>query len=203
MRHHPDVEHVRVREDHVRASANVASLLRRCVAVVDRDPEARQPECRERAGLVLRERLRRIEQERPGVWVAGDRVEHGKREGKRLARGGRRRDHCIPARGGNVPQLGLMRPEPGDPAPVERFGDGRRDSGIGDARPRAGGRDRAMDDLRGRGDKRLPGCVESLRTPRDRARTPRRTGVVAARRARVARGSPSVNTIVVGIESTP
>ena len=127
--HHPDVEHVGIREDHVRASADVASLLRRGVAVVDRDAEPGKAEGRQRAGLILRERLRGVEQERAGMRVAGNRLQDGEGESKRLPRRGRRRDDRAVTCGSDVPELGLVRPEPGDAAAVERRSDSRGDVG--------------------------------------------------------------------------
>ena len=80
VREDADVEHVRVREDDVRPLADLPASLARRVAVVDRGPEALEPELGERSGLILRERLRRVEVERPGLRIAGDRVENGQVE---------------------------------------------------------------------------------------------------------------------------
>ena len=192
-------------EDHVRAATDVAPLLGRRVTVIDRRPQPGQAERRERPGLILSQRLGRIEQERSCVWVARDRLQHGQRERKRLSRRGRGRDDRVATGGSDVPQLGLMRPEPGDPATVERSARRplrRRESEGCPSRP---GWARSSDGRppRRRREMRSQGASESVRTPRGRARTPRRTGVGAGRPRTVARGSPSVNTIVVGIESTP
>ena len=64
VRQHADVEHVRVREDHVRPLADLPAPLGGRVAVVDRGPQLRHAVAGERPGLVLRERLRRVEVER-------------------------------------------------------------------------------------------------------------------------------------------
>ncbi len=90
VREDADVEHVRVREHDVRPLADLPASFRRRVAVVDRGPESLEPELRERAGLILRERLRRVEVERPGLRIARDRVEDGKVERERLPRRGAR-----------------------------------------------------------------------------------------------------------------
>ena len=90
---HADVQHVRVREDQVRAAADLRALLARRVAVVDRRPQLLvQPEAVQRARLVLRERLRRIEVERAGVRVGEQRLERRELEAERLAGGGPGRD---------------------------------------------------------------------------------------------------------------
>ena len=61
----PDVQHVRVRQDDVRPLADRRALLARRVAVVDRRADLLvQAERVQRARLVLRERLRRVEVER-------------------------------------------------------------------------------------------------------------------------------------------
>ena len=70
---HAHVEHVRVREDRVRPLADLPACLRRRVAVVDRRLEPLQPQLGETAGLVLREGLRRVEVERPGLRLARSR----------------------------------------------------------------------------------------------------------------------------------
>ncbi len=134
-----DVEHVRVREDHVRRAPDVRATLDRRVAVVDRGPEAGDPEAREPARLILRERLRRVEEDGTRGRVARDRVEDGQRERERLA--GRRpgRDDDALAAGDGLPGLGLVRVEPDHPARGEPLGDERvqlRRERLGAARPR-------------------------------------------------------------------
>ena len=61
----PEVQHVRVGQHDVGAPAQLGALLARRVAVVDRRPRALQPERVQRARLVLRERLGRIQEQRP------------------------------------------------------------------------------------------------------------------------------------------
>ena len=92
MRQQPDVDHVRVREDQVRGAADLAAVLDRRVAVVDRRPQRAQAMARQRAELVLRERLRRVEIERAVPRVARQLVEHGQVERERLAGSGAGRD---------------------------------------------------------------------------------------------------------------
>jgi hypothetical protein len=119
VREDPEVQHVRVREDHVRLAADLGALLARRVAVVDRGPHAGHAERRERARLVLRERLGRVEVERPRVAVAAQRVERRQLEAERLAARRAGGDDGR-ARPGRVQRLGLMRPEPLDAARLER-----------------------------------------------------------------------------------
>jgi hypothetical protein len=59
------VEHVRVREDDVRPGADLPPPFVLRVAVVNRGAEARELQRAERSRLVLRQRLGRIEVERP------------------------------------------------------------------------------------------------------------------------------------------
>ena len=102
------MEHVGVREDHVRPAADLPASLRRGVAVVDRGANVRRTQLGECARLVLRERLRRIEIERPLLRFARDRVEHRQVEGERLSRrraGGE--DQVLAARG-DVPGVALV-----------------------------------------------------------------------------------------------
>ena len=76
VRQDAHVEHVRVREDQVRALPDRAALLSRRVAVVDRVPQVLAADPREPARLVLRERLGGIEVEGARRHVARERVEH-------------------------------------------------------------------------------------------------------------------------------
>ena len=86
VREDPDVEHVGVREDEVRAPADGGALLARRVAVVDRGAHLlAQPERGDRAGLVLRERLRGVEVDRARLRVAAEHVERRQVEAQRLA----------------------------------------------------------------------------------------------------------------------
>ena len=111
VRQDADVEHVRVREDEVRPAADLPAPLARRVAVVDRGARARELERGERARLVLRERLRRVEVERAQLRVARDRVEHGEVERERLSRRGAGRDDDVLAAPRGVPRLALVRVE--------------------------------------------------------------------------------------------
>ena len=151
VREDADVEHVRVREDRVRAPADVSPPLDRRVAVVDRRAETAQAEGREPARLVLRERLRRIEVEHPRRRLARDRVERRQREREGLPRRRPGRDDDVLAAGHRLPRLGLVRVEAGDAPALERL----RERGVQRVRqrlgpPRAAGLDAAMDDLRAR-----------------------------------------------------
>ncbi len=103
-----DVEHVGVGEHDVRPPADVRARLARGVAVVDRRAHAPgQAEGRERARLVLGERLRRVEVQRAGFRVAAEHVERRQVEAQRLARGGPGGDDRRPVPGG-VDRLRLM-----------------------------------------------------------------------------------------------
>ena len=124
-REDPDVEHVRVRQEHVRPLADLPALLGLRVAVVDRRLHALQPERLQRARLILRERLRRVEVERAALRLAREQVEHGQVEGEALAARGAGRDDQVAAGARRLPGLGLMAPERRDPEPDERGGDSR------------------------------------------------------------------------------
>ena len=125
VREDADVEHVRVREDDVRPLADLPAPLGRRVAVVDRGPQPLEPELRERARLILRERLRRVEVERPRLRLAGDRVEDGEVERERLPRGRAGRDDDVLAALRRLPRLGLVSEERRDAGRDERGGDAR------------------------------------------------------------------------------
>ena len=120
-----DVEHVRVRQHEVRPLADLPAALARRVAVVDRRPQPLQPELGERAGLILRERLRRVEVERARLRLARDRVEHGEVERERLPGGRAGRDDDVLAAPRRLPGLRLVAVERGDAGPDERGGDAR------------------------------------------------------------------------------
>ena len=120
VREDADVEHVRVREDDVRPLADLPAALARRVAVVDRGAEPLQPELRERARLILRERLRRIEVERARLRFARDRVEDGEVERERLPGRGAGRDDDVLAAPRRLPRLGLVAVERGDAVRDER-----------------------------------------------------------------------------------
>ena len=111
---HPHVEHVRVREDQVRAAADGGALLLRGVAVVDRLAQELQAEARQAACLVLGERLGRVQVQSARAGIAGERVEHREVERQRLA-AGRGRGHDRVAAAGRVERVGLVRPETVDP----------------------------------------------------------------------------------------
>ena len=125
VREDADVEHVRVREDDVRPLADLPAPLARRVAVVDRGPEPLQPELRERARLILRERLRRVEVERACLRLARDRVEDGQVERERLPRRGAGRDDDVLAALRGLPGLGLVSVERRDAGRDERGRDAR------------------------------------------------------------------------------
>ena len=111
VREHAHVEHVRVGEDQVRPLAHLPAPVGGGVAVVDRGPQLGQAERPERPQLVLRERLRRVEVERPLLRLARERVQHGQVEGERLPGGGAGRDDEVLAARGRLPGLGLVRVE--------------------------------------------------------------------------------------------
>ena len=105
-----EVEHVRVREDHVRAPADLRALLARRVAVVDRRPRALDAERRAarapgpaRAPSSGRGRAR-------GRGVAAQRVQRRELEAERLAARGPGRDDRRPGPR-RVQRLRLVRPE--------------------------------------------------------------------------------------------
>ena len=125
VREDADVEHVRVREHDVRPLADLPAALARRVAVVDRRPEPLQPELGERARLVLRERLRRVEVERARLRLARDRVEDGEVERERLPGRRARRDDDVLAALRGLPRLRLVPEERGDAVRDERGGDAR------------------------------------------------------------------------------
>ena len=126
----PDVQHVGVGEDEVRAPADGQALLALGVAVVDRGAHLLgQPEGVERARLVLGERLGRVEVERARLGVRAQDLERREVEAQRLAarraRGDDRRRlprvAAVPAPGGC--RAGRSRRWPG---PARRSDAGRR-----------------------------------------------------------------------------
>ena len=108
VREHAHVEHVRVGEDQVRPLAHLPAAVGGGVAVVDRRTQLGEPERAERPQLVLRQRLRRVEVERPLLRVACERVQHRQVEGERLPGGGAGRDDEVLAARGRRPSLGLV-----------------------------------------------------------------------------------------------
>ena len=125
VRQDADVEHVRVGQDHVRPLADLPAALALGVAVVDRRLDALDAEGRERPRLILRERLRRVEVERPALRLACEQVEHGQVEGEALAARRARRHDRVAARAQRLPGLGLVPVERRDPLADERRGDPR------------------------------------------------------------------------------
>ncbi len=120
----PQVQHVRVGEDDVGAAADLQALLPRRVAVVDRVAQAVDPEGVQRARLVLRERLGRVQVQRARLGVAAQHVERRELEAQRLpGRGAGGHDRRAGPRG--VQRLGLVRVQPLDPAALQRFDDAR------------------------------------------------------------------------------
>ncbi len=115
VRQEPDVDHVGVGEDHVRPRADLPALLGRSVAVVDRRPEPGGVQRGERAELILRERLGRVQVERAALRLPRHLVEHGEVEGQRLAGGGAGRHEHVLAAPGRIPDGPLVRVEPRDP----------------------------------------------------------------------------------------
>src|SRR6266545_2376463 len=96
-------------EDDVRPAADLPTLLRRRVAVVDRRAHVGRVQLPQRTRLILRKRLGGVEVERPALRLARERVEHGKVEGKRLARRGAGGEDQVLAALGRVPGLALVR----------------------------------------------------------------------------------------------
>ena len=116
----PDVEHVGVREDEVRAPPDRGALVARRVAVVDRGAHAlAEPELGDRARLVLRQRLRRVQVDRARLGVAAEHVERREVEAQRLARRGAGRDdrRAVPRA---LQRLGLVRVQLRHPGGGER-----------------------------------------------------------------------------------
>ncbi len=125
VREHADMEHVRVRQDDIGPLADLPAALTLGVAVVDRRLHALQPERGQRPCLVLRERLGRVEVERPALRLACEQIEDGQVEGKALPARGARRDDRVAAPAERFPGLGLVGVEAGDSLGDERRGDSR------------------------------------------------------------------------------
>jgi hypothetical protein len=117
---HAHVEHVRVGQDQVRALADGAALLARRVPVVDRVAQERRAQLVQLARLVLRERLGRVDVDRPRPRIARQRVEHRQVERQRLAARGAGRDdrRVLPRR---LERCRLVRPELVDAGALERL----------------------------------------------------------------------------------
>ena len=125
VRQHAHVEHVRVGQNDVRPFADLPAPLALGVAVVDRRLDALDAEGLQRAGLILRERLGRVEVERPALRLAREQVEHGQVEREALAAGGAGRDDRVAAVPERLPRLGLVAVERGDPLRDESGRDAR------------------------------------------------------------------------------
>ena len=121
VRQDADVEHVRVGQDQVRPFADLPAALALRVAVVDRGPDALDLELVERAHLVLRERLGRVEVERAELGLLGEGGEDGQVEGEALPARGAGGDDEVLAAPRRLPGLGLVRVERVDPASLEPF----------------------------------------------------------------------------------
>ncbi len=123
MRQDAHVEHVRVAEDQVRPLAHLPAPFGRRVAVVDRGPDAGHLQLGQRAQLILRERLGRVQVERTPLRLGREGVEHGQVEGERLAARGSGRDDHVAAFARAVPRFALVRVERFDPSCRERVAD--------------------------------------------------------------------------------
>ena len=117
----PQVQHVGVGEDDVRPPPDRRALLARRVAVVDRRLGALDAERVQRPRLVLRQRLGRVQVQRPRPRVAAQDVERRQVEAQRLA-GGRAGGDDRRARPAGVQRLGLVGPQPVDAALAQRVG---------------------------------------------------------------------------------
>ena len=123
VREDPDGEHVRVREDDVRFLADSSAKVVRGIAVVDPHGEAAQAKRVQRSGLILGERLRRVEVQRAGVRVAEELVENGQveRQGLSARRAGRDEDvGACPRHLERFRLVGVQRVDPtGEERPAE------------------------------------------------------------------------------------
>ena len=119
MRKYADVEHVGVRQDQVRPPPDRRAFLARRVPVVDRQAQPAGRDLGQLAGLILGQRLGRVEVEGPRLRVPADRVEHRHVERQRLARRGAAGDDHVRGLGG--PQgLELVGVEGAHPGALER-----------------------------------------------------------------------------------
>ena len=131
----PAVEHLGVGEHDVGLRAGERALGGGGVAVVDRGADAGEVVPRERAELVVRERLGRADHERRR---GADGIEEGLREGhlvaERLARPGARGDDHVATGAHVLDRLDLVGPERGDAEAVgDRIGQGATE--VGGAAP--------------------------------------------------------------------
>ena len=186
VREDPDVQHVGVREDRVRRPSDLRAPLGLGIAVVDRGPQPGESELGEAARLILRQRLRRVEVQRPCGRITGDRIEDREVEGERLPGGrARRHDHVLATRG-CLPRLGLMAKDARRRHGAARAARSLMSTSAGAARagPRAAaryGETRAPRPRAGR-----PSGAPAP-TPRDTGRTCARSGSCRAGRHRLAR----------------
>ena len=109
VRQQADMEHVGIREDHVRPAADLPPALGRRVAVVDRRADVRRMQRCQRPGLILRQRLGRVEVERTLLRFARQGVEHREIEAERLARRRPCREDQVLAARGRIPRVALVR----------------------------------------------------------------------------------------------
>ena len=109
---HRGVEHVGVRDQRVRRLPDRTALRDRGVAVVDRRPHAGRSEAVQGAELILCERLRRVEVERPPSRVLRERVDDGQVERERLPRRRPGGDDHVCAGACGVPGRTLVHVEP-------------------------------------------------------------------------------------------
>ncbi len=122
MGQEPDVQHVGVREDEVGPFPDLPALLGGRVAVVDRRPQARELELGQAPRLILGERLRRVEVERPLLRIGRERVQHREVEGERLPARGARRDDDVLASPCRFQGFDLVHVELLDAAPAKSIG---------------------------------------------------------------------------------
>ena len=191
VREHADMEHVRVREDHVRPLADLPAALGLGVPVVDGGAEPGQPERGERTSLVLRERLRRIEVERAVLRVGGECVQDRQVECERLPARRAGGDHDVLATLCRGERSRLVLVELAEPTAVERLPTrGCKPGGRGDDARLPGCYLGAVDDLLG-GEELVPGedvdCHRSIQADREEAAAARALPGVVVRATAAAR----------------
>ena len=108
VRQHPNVEHVGIREQYARRPPQRGALLNRRVSVIDRRPQGRQPIACQRAELILRESLGRVEIDRAGVRIGGQGIKHRQVERECFARRCARRDQHVLAPLRRIPGVPLV-----------------------------------------------------------------------------------------------
>ena len=121
----PGMEHVRVRQDEVRAGADGATRVLRRIAVVGEHPELRQllGELLELGELVLRERLRGKQIQNASVRLVQQRLQDRQVVAERLAGRGRCHDDNVVALLDERPRARLMRVQLGDSPRAQGFSD--------------------------------------------------------------------------------